>query len=154
MNETMSINIDNLRLFVGALREVVDTLPEAEHVNMMSTMRPSCGTPGCHAGLAMLALDRLGVPSGPFGNRYSFSLQANRLSYYLMGMDPDEMIDDPMERPVIAKWAHDNPDDWGCKYGLGMFSSGDAFNKYSDVFPSTVIANWWAAVLARLEKKP
>ena len=35
------INIPNLRLFVGALREVVETVPEAEAVDLQSTRPPA-----------------------------------------------------------------------------------------------------------------
>lgn len=56
-------NIPNLRLFVGALREVVETVPEASSVNMNSIRQHSCGRPGCHAGLAMLALESQGYRS-------------------------------------------------------------------------------------------
>ena len=74
------INIDNLRQFVGALREVVDTEPSAAVVDMKSECKPACGTPGCHAGLAMLALDRLGFPDLSDDRGYQFMNQAIRLS--------------------------------------------------------------------------
>lgn len=141
------INIHNLRLFVGALREVVEAVPEAQVVNLQSTRYPSCCTPGCHAGLAMLALDRLGVP-GPYG--YAYDIQAKRLSDYLMTEPSSDGYSTKLQ-----EWAEENPDVWGGPHGDWMFTSGVAFGE-SDraTFQSTIIADKWAAVLARLEEKP
>ena len=146
MNE---INIPNLRLFVGALREVVDTLPEAEVVNLQSISPPTCGTPGCHAGLAMLALDLLGVPDHSRGGRYCYEDQATRLSDYLI----PEMPSFDGNLTTLQLWSEANPDVWDGECGSGMFSSARAFGQPSAEFPSTVIVDKWAAVLDRLEKK-
>lgn len=144
------INIPGLRLFVGALRQVVETLPEAKTVDLESINPPSCGTPGCHAGLAMLALDLLGVPDYSGGARhYRFRDQASRLSDYLL---PAALHDDE-GFTAIEKWAQENLDAWGNHYGDGMFASAIAFGQESNEFPSTVIVDWWEAVLARLEEQ-
>lgn len=145
------INIPNLRLFVGALREVVETVPEAAAVDMQSIKAPVCGTPGCHAGLAMLAMDRLGVPKPINGaDYYRFPDQEDRLSEYLVpGM--------PAVRGYssgIQRWADEHPEVWGNKCGNMMFAVGVAFDQDTEKFPSRVIADWWADVLDRLEAKP
>lgn len=141
------INIPNLRLFVGALRQVVETVPEAAAVDLQSITPPVCGTPGCHAGIAMLAMDRLGVPDPSGDDRYSFVDQARRLSDYLLPGLPS--VDE--ELTAIEEWARENQGAWGCRHGGGMFASPLAFGQESYGFPSTVIVNKWAAVLDRLE---
>lgn len=135
------MNIENLRLFVAALREVVDTLPEAQEVNMMSISPPAWGAPGCHAGLAALALDRLGAP--PKGGEYDFELEAARLAEFL-GFDGKRNLTD---------WAYTRPDEWGGYGGGLMFAHHSAFGQDSKIFPARVIADHWAGVLERIEEK-
>ena len=145
----IDINVKNLRLFVGALRQVVETLPEAAVVNLKSIRPPVCGAPGCHAGLAMLALDLLGVPDYSGGARYyRFGDQSSRLSDYLL----PAVLHDDEGLTAIEKWAQENQDAWGNYYGGGMFASPIAFGQTSYAFPSTVIVDKWAAVLTRLEE--
>ena len=147
------INVPRLRLFVGALREVVETLPEAAVVDLKSVKPPTCGTPGCHAGLAMLALDLLGVEEPPFHfGSYDYSFQALRLSNYLMDDKSDQP--EPTTALPVSVWAEKNFDAWGGPFGLYMFASPSAFGVHENTFPSAVIVNKWAAVLDRLESKP
>lgn len=144
------MNIEHLRLFVKALQEVVETIPEAAAVDMQSITAPKCGTPGCHAGLAMLAMDRLGVPELRGGSRYyRFPDQEDRLSEYLLpGAQAGGCYSSALQR-----WSDENPVAWGNNYGNGMFASGVAFGQDTCKFPGKVIADWWTAVLDRLEAK-
>lgn len=130
------MNIDNLERFVDALASVVGEYPE---VDMTSIEAPVCGTPGCHAGLAYLALLRLGVITEPFG-RYSFLLAADYLAKFLLGS---------ARRDDLKNWAYKNRGRWGNEHGEYMFCSGRAFGQDSDTFPSYIILDHWRGVLAR-----
>lgn len=131
------MNIDNLARFVEALAQVVGKHPT---VDMMSTNEPVCGTPGCHAGLAYLALRQMGEYTEPFG-RYRYPLWADRLAEFLLGSGK-KYYD-------LREWADENALCWGNMNGMAMFCCGSAFEQARDVFPSHIIRDHWRGVLAR-----
>lgn len=130
------MNIDNLERFVDALAQVVD---EHSTVDMMSINEPVCGTPGCHAGLAYLALRQMGEYTEPFGH-YRYLLVADRLAKFLLGS---------ARNYDLQNWAYKNQGLWGNEHGEYMFCSGSAFGQDSSAFPSRVILDHWRGVLER-----
>lgn len=111
--------------------EKLKTLNPLELVAMMAIKIPSCGTPGCHAGWAAVALK-------VSGNSYQAGAKA--LAEYL-GFDSDDDLKAYMKhRPHI----------WGNEHGYGMFCSCIAFDEPSGEFPLSVIIRHWEKVAERL----
>jgi hypothetical protein len=131
-----TIKLDRLERYVEALKSVVADFPE---VDMHSLENPECGTPGCHAGLARMALKRCGVKRGKW---VDFSDEADALARYLFRLPRATRI-------TLDDWAGKNADLWGGGYGMFMFSSKHAFGQATNCFPSSVIAEHWAGVLER-----
>lgn len=147
----LEIDIERLRRFVSALREVTSSSPASMEVDMTSTKHFSeCGTPGCHAALAKEALDILGVESSrmPF---YSFQEEGDRLGRFLTTGDPLRFDDRNGYENLVEEWARENPELWGNPYGDYLFCDGIAFAQEGDRFPAQVIVDHWVAVLERLE---
>lgn len=145
------IQLDKLRKFVSALEAAATMNPSLRTVDLQSIHKPTCGTPGCHAGLAKEALDILGVE--PISDGYDFCAEAYRLSNYLIG---EESAYEPAMSPRelhLCQWAKAHPTEWGSRYGEGMFTSGVAFNRESYTFPARDLVEWWQKVLERLEAK-
>lgn len=138
-------DVNRLREAIEAMKAVVAERPELHVIDIDSTYMPTCGTPGCHAGLTKCALDYLGVP--PFLSNYSdyeYLYEADRFARYLGFKEFANLVD----------WAEYNPNIWGNSYGQFMFTSRRAFNEDSDTFPSKHIIDWWEGVLERLEVQP
>lgn len=135
----MSINVERLEQFVEALAQVIESDPEAHEVDMGSGLPPACGTPGCHAGLAMLALNRIGVEGVP--DEYDYGDESRRLSVWLL------------ETPFtgLRAWASGNQALWGNPHGSSMFSDPIAFGQKKARFPAAVIRDHWRGVLARVK---
>lgn len=144
MTTSMHPDIKALRRAIEAMKEVTADCPELRRVNMINPYLPTCGTPGCHAGLLMATLDYLGYPSieDEVGD-YCFEEEATRFAQYL-GFRGH--ID-------LECWAFDNPEIWGNKDGDVMFCSSAAFGLKNNKFPSHHIIDWWKEVLQRLEAK-
>lgn len=98
--------------------------------------QPSCGTPGCHAGWADIALN-------PYNTeRRSFHCGKIALAEFLG-------FDDPYN---LKEWARLNPEIWGNSYGELMFCSGRAFGQSPSIdFPATVLVDHWRGVGERLK---
>ena len=145
------INIDRLRKFVSALEAATTMNPSLRVIDLKSVEPPSCGTPGCHAGLAKEALDILGVD--PVFDGYSYEAEAYRLSNYLAGEEAPYEILLPPNDLRLCQWAKNHPIDWGSMLGDYMFSSALAFNRENYSFPSSELVEWWRLVLERLERE-
>lgn len=135
-------DIEKLEQFVAALYEAAEEFPETD---MSSINPPACNTPGCHAGLAAVALDRLGVPAPEIYPRYSFIKEATLLTRFLFD-------DTTLDEEALEEWAAENPNLWGNEDGAGMFWDGTAFGQASRCFPSRIIAEHWNGVLRRLKE--
>lgn len=157
INTNISINIGRLREFVSALKAVTFNNPRLETINMRSIGPPECGTPGCHAGAAMLALDLIGVPyPSPIEDppdRYDFEAEAARLSNFLFeGDSPWWIAQGEPSETKLQVWAEQNPEIWGAENGYYMFSSPGAFGLplLEREFPISILVGWWGKVLERL----
>ena len=138
----MEINIERLQGFVKTLQSMKQDMP----IDMGSSAKPQCGTPGCHAGLVMLALDKMGIKQTEWCLRndlYYYRDHAHRLARYLSKSEEANMGD-------LEYWASGHPEIWGNDSGLYMFGNGLAFDQDTDYFPSSVIVDHWAGVLDRL----
>ena len=137
----MKINIKRLQRFVKTLQAMKQDMP----IDMASTENPQCGTPGCHAGLAMLALDKMGIKQTKYfiSEGYYSIDQSNRLARYLFAQKRATYRD-------LKNWAYENRKIWGNGFGERMFSIGLAFDQTTGRFPSSVIVDHWAGVLDRL----
>ena len=137
----MEINIKRLQRFVKTLQSMKQDI----RINMNSPAKPRCGTPGCHAGLAMLALDKMRVKQTKcfINHGYHYRDQANRLARYLFRSKDVDFI-------ALKAWAEFHVEIWGNGEGYSMFEYGMAFDQDTDFFPSSVIVDHWAGVLDRL----
>lgn len=135
-------NPDRIDEFVAAIREINGD----RMVDMDSVYKPSCNTPGCHAGEAFLALNHIGFPESPYALRgvYRYSFEAMRLSSFL--------FENAESYQPIEFWAENYPELWGNDKGLHMFSQGEAFEQDDQVFPYTVIADHWEGVAKRIRE--
>ncbi len=134
-------------------------------VNMGSLDDPTCGAPGCHAGLISLAAVELqelrecynkicemqsiyneGYPRD--FTEYSYTYWADALSLYL-GFPFDKI---EYTYYGLTRWARDNPYFWGNLDGLGMFSSSKAFGQDKDNFPHSVIIDHFTVMSDRLNE--
>ena len=136
----MEINIERLQRFVKTLQAIRQDMP----ICILSRENPQCGTPGCHAGLVMLALDKMRIKQTEYyiNKGYDFRDQGDRLARYLFAHKERHKLD-------LENWAGENPEIWGNDYGDNLFFAAEAFDKDTYRFPSSVIVNHWAGVLDR-----
>lgn len=154
---------NKLKKFVIKLNSLPDSVKNNE-VNMLSTFKPTCDTPGCHAGLISIVATYLPELkecyhvvckhfADIYPNRraydYNYSNWARALNLFL-GFELTEV---ELSNLPLCKWARDNEEIWGRKDGDYMFSSGRAFGQYSDFFNHRVIINQWSSVCDILNKK-
>ena len=140
----MEIKIKRLQRFVKTLQSMEQDMP----IDMDGALEPRCGTPGCHAGLVMLALDKMGLKQTEYylNEGYDYCDQADRLARYLFASKKRDKSD-------LENWAFQNPKIWGNQRGLGLFVHGESFGQTTDSFPSSVIVDHWAGVLDRLTER-
>jgi hypothetical protein len=150
------MNKNKLKQFVNALDELSDDVKDWD-VEMESTKEPTCGTPGCHAGLiSIVAKDlpelqeihkihlyltnRVGCQSN-----YHYSIWADTLAEFL-GIK---------NRTHLREWAKDNPKLWGNKFGEVMFMAAATFTDDTGNLPKQLthrgIINHWKQVLKNIE---
>lgn len=126
--------------FVRRLRKIAGGRQKCNmmQVGVCSLKNNTCGSPGCHAGWAYLAL----VDSDPEEGAATYSKGHKALARFLGFRNT----------PSLENWANRNPDIWGNGYGAGMFSNCFAFGKRVDIFPASVLADHWEGVGQRLRK--
>ncbi len=152
------MNKDKLKEFVNALDMLSDDVKDWD-VEMESGEKPTCDTPGCHAGLiSIVAKDlpelqdihkkyRIGARVNP--DYYNFNSWSNALAIFL-GV---------VCRGNLERWAENNPKLWGNKYGGDMFVFDIAFiddtKAYIDDLAKQLthrdIINHWKQVLVNIE---
>ena len=140
----MQINIKRLQRFVKTLQAMEQDML----INMVDGIEPECGTPGCHAGLAMLALDKMGIKQTEWwvnNGLYCYKDQADRLARYLFGSKE-------ANGKYLIRWALRYPKIWGNDKANFMLLDGIAFGQDTDYFPSSVIVDHWVGVLDRLKE--
>ena len=131
--------VQRIRYFCDCLDEV----GAGRSVNMMqeAIQEPSCGTPGCHAGWAYIALGGWACQE-----RRLFQDGIEVLSKFL-GFDYNH--NDLTAYCQLAEWA--TPQIWGNDIGRHMFSSPSAFLFLKCPFPVEVISSHWRKVADRVE---
>ncbi len=152
------MNKNKLKQFVSALGELSDEVKDWD-VEMESTKEPTCGTPGCHAGLiSIVAKDLPGLEEAHLKvfkihfktykeikqDLYVYSIWADALAEFLGFEDILHLTD----------WAVDNPKLWGNKYGDYMFCGRRAFtDDKSKQLTHIDIINHWKQVLKKVEEE-
>ncbi len=151
------MNKNKLKQFVNALDTLSDDVKDWG-VTMLSTNKPACGTPGCHAGLICIVAQELPelqdiyMPlylseSGRRGkrdNQYVFYVWSAALTIFL-GFKGEE---------DLQVWAAKNPKLWGNTFGRDMFISSEAFaNGLYKKLTHRDIINHWKQVLKKIEKE-
>ena len=150
------MNKNKLKQFVNALDELRDYIKDMD-VIMGSTKEPTCGTPGCHAGLISIVAKKLPELEETHlkvfkihfkaykeikQDLYVYSIWADALAEFL-GFKGEEDLE---------AWARDNPKLWGNKFGRDMFMTAVAFtddtNKH---LTHRDIINHWKQVLVNLD---
>ncbi len=150
------MNKDKLKQFVSALDSLSDDVKDMQ-VDMESTKEPTCGTPGCHAGLISIVAKKLPELEEAHlkvfkihfktykeikQDLYVYTIWADALAEFLGFEDILHLTD----------WAVDNPKLWGNKYGENMFSSWQAFtNDKNKQLTHRDIINHWKQVLVNIE---
>ncbi len=151
------MNKNKLKQFVNALDTLSDDVKDWG-VTMLSTNKPACGTPGCHAGLICIVAQELPelqdiyMPlylseSGRRGkrdNQYVFYVWSAALTIFL-GFKGEE---------DLQVWAAKNPKLWGNTFGRDMFLSQFAFTNglYIEITHRDII-NHWKQVLVNIENE-
>jgi hypothetical protein len=152
------MNKDKLKQFVSALDSLSDDVKDMQ-VDMESTKEPTCGTPGCHAGLISIVAKKLPELEEAHlkvfkihfktykeikQDLYVYTIWADALAEFLGFEDILHLTD----------WAVDNPKLWGNKYGENMFSSWRAFtnDEYKQLTHRDII-NHWKQVLVNIENE-
>jgi hypothetical protein len=152
------MNKNKLKQFVNALDELSDDVKDWD-VEMESTKEPTCGTPGCHAGLiSIVAKDLPGLEEAHLKvfkihfktykeikqDLYVYTIWADALAEFLGFEDILHLTD----------WAVDNPKLWGNKYGDYMFCARLAFtDDKSKHLTHRDIINHWKQVLKNIEEE-
>jgi hypothetical protein len=147
------MNKNKLKELVNALDELSDDVKDWD-VTMESGEKPTCDTPGCHAGLiSIVAQDlpelqdihkkyRIGARVNP--DYYNFNSWGNALAIFL-GV---------VCRGNLERWAENNPKLWGNKFGRDMFNSWQAFtNDKNKWLTHRDIINHWKQVLVNIENE-
>ncbi len=151
------MNKDKLKEFVNALDTLSDEVKDWG-VTMLSTDKPACGTPGCHAGLICIVAQELPelqdiyMPlylseSGRWGkrdNQYMFHVWSTALTIFLGFKGKED----------LEMWATKNPKLWGNTFGRDMFCSQFAFTNglYIEITHRDII-NHWKQVLVNIENE-
>ncbi len=146
------MNKDKLKEFVNALDALSDDIKDMD-VEMGNTNKPSCGTPGCHAGLISIVAKELPKLQEIYerlyflqwnirGSRYEYSIWADALAEFLGFKNMRDLRD----------WAKDNPKLWGNRSGYNLFCSRLAFidDAYKQLTHIDII-NHWKQVLVNLD---
>ncbi len=151
------MNKDKLKQFVNALDTLSDDVKDWG-VTMLSSNKPACGTPGCHAGLISIVAEVLpelqdiynplylleSKYRGKRDNQYMFYIWSTTLAIFLGFKSAQD----------LEIWAQDNPKFWGNKYGRDMFCGWRAFTDYEDKqLTHRYIIEHWKQVLANIENK-
>jgi hypothetical protein len=148
------MNEDKLKQLVNALDELSDDVKDWD-VNMRNGAEPTCGTPGCHAGLISIVSEELPELQEIYerlyflqwnirGNRYEYDMWADALAIFLGFVDMEDLMD----------WAKDNPKIWGNEHGFHMFSFRRAFtDKTNKKLTHRDIINHWKQVLVNIENE-
>lgn len=150
-NMVRGIDIDRLKKFIDALESLIEHYPEV-NIQDVSPPKPECGTPGCHAGLALLALNKIQKKNILGSFQYDYDLVAFKLSNYLT-RQREKYILNRKDYPKLCHWAQENQDIWENLYGKGMFASPEAFDTSNYTFPSIYIVNKWKKVYENLVKE-
>ncbi len=145
------MNKNKLKEFVNALDALSDDVKDMD-VEMGNTNKPSCGTPGCHAGLISIVAKDLPELQDIYeclyflqwnirGSRYEYSIWADALAVFLGFKNMRDLRD----------WAKDNPKLWGNRSGYNLFCSRLAFidDAYEQLTHRDII-NHWKQVLVNL----
>jgi hypothetical protein len=149
------MNKDKLKELVNALDALSDDVKDWG-VAMISTNKPTCGTPGCHAGLISIVAKKLpelqdiymplylseSERRGKRDNQYFFYVWADALAEFL-GFKGQEGLE---------IWAAKNYKLWGNTFGRDMFLSQFAFTNglYMKIKHRDII-NHWKQVLKNIE---
>jgi hypothetical protein len=155
------MNKNKLKEYVNALDALSDDIKDWD-VAMMSTNEPSCGTPGCHAGLISIVAKDLPeleethlkvfkiyfkVYKEIKPDLYVYSIWADALAEFL-GFS---------EEKDLKCWAKDNPKLWGNIFGGNMFMDAVAFTDDTDDKSKKLthrdIINHWKQVLVNIENE-
>ncbi len=151
------MNKNKLKQFANALDSLSDEVKDWG-VSMMSTDKPACGTPGCHAGLICIVAQELPelqdiyMPlylseSGRWGkrdNQYMFHVWSTALTIFLGFKGKED----------LEIWATKNYKLWGNTFGRDMFLSQFAFTNglYIQITHRDII-NHWKQVLVNIENE-
>jgi hypothetical protein len=148
------MNKNKLKQFVNALDALSDDVKDWG-VIMMSTNKPACGTPGCHAGLISIVAKELPKLQEIYerlyflqwnirGSRYEYGIWADALAVFLGFKNMRDLRD----------WAKDNPKLWGNRSGYNLFCSRLAFidDAYKQLTHRDII-NHWKQVLKNIENE-
>jgi len=155
MKAPLDVNLDRLTQFVEGLQALPPTV-----VNMSSGTKPTCGSPGCHAGLVCLVsgivpelweLYKIGCSGGCENETgYYYRMWGAALGAFLLSADPSDGYASKLELMELAE-AH--PEWWGNQDGWGMFSCPSAFGQTHDgPFSHRVIVDHWSEVLERTKE--
>ncbi|CAC9648362.1 hypothetical protein [uncultured Gammaproteobacteria bacterium] len=144
------IDKNKLKQFVNALDALSDDIKDWD-VDMGSEERPTCNTPGCHAGLIYMAAEDLPelqdiyeriVLSKWKSCSYRYEVWSNALTVFLGFIDGRG----------LESWANDNPKLWGNRFGGRMFVFDLAFTDDTDKqLTHRYIINHWKQVLVNIE---
>ncbi len=151
------MNKDKLKEFVNALDTLSDDVKDWG-VTMLSTDKPACGTPGCHAGLICIVAQELpelqdiymplylleSESRGKRDNQYMFHVWSTALAIFLGFKGKED----------LEIWAAKNPKFWGNTFGRDMFISAEAFaNGLYKKLTHRDIINHWKQVLKNIENE-
>ncbi len=147
------MNKNKLKEFVNALDALSDDVKDWG-VIMMSTDKPACGTPGCHAGLISIVAQDLPELQEIHKIHLHLTNRVENQSDYHYNIWADTLAEFLGFKDSIGLgfWARDNPKLWGNKFGEGMFYRPSAFN--NELFKKIThrdIINHWKQVLKNIE---
>jgi hypothetical protein len=112
------MNTNNFKIFVEALEALPDEIKNNK-VDMNSTLKPACGTPGCFGGLiSIVANDIPELKNNYTFPSYSYAEWAYTLRDFL-GVS-------------LEVWASENPRIWENENGISVYSWNKAWGKKQD----------------------
>jgi hypothetical protein len=147
------MNKNKLKEFVNALDALSDDVKDWG-VIMMSTDKPACGTPGCHAGLISIVAQELPELQDIYKNHIYFTKGGGNESNYHSCVWANTLAEflGFIDRRDLEEWAQDNPKFWGNKFGRGMFYFPSAFTDDTNKqLTHRDIINHWKQVLKNIE---
>ncbi len=147
------MNKDKLKEFVNALDELSDDVKDWG-VKMESGEKPTCETPGCHAGLISIVAQDLPELQDIYKNHIYFTKVGGDESEYHYNIWVDTLTDflGFSEEKDLECWAKDNPKLWGNKFGRDMFMTAVAFTDDTNKHLTHIdIINHWKQVLVNLD---